>query len=156
MKKLLVIGGVIIAIFVLIFVLSNKADESKLKDNPYGTDKLKKSTVNLIGDKNYNNIILPDELDKKVKAGESVTAYFFSPECSFCLEMTPILMPIAKDMDVTVQQYNLLEFGSEAAPFRIESTPTLIQFKDGEEVGRLVGAHPEENIRAFFDEYESD
>ena len=155
MKKLLVIGGVIIAIFVLIFVLSNKADESKLKDNPYGTDNLKKSTVNLIGDKNYNNIILPDELDKKVKAGESVTAYFFSPECSFCLEMTPILMPIAKDMDVTVHQYNLLEFGSEATPYGIESTPTLIQFKDREEVGRLVGAHPEENIRAFFDEYES-
>ena len=156
MKKLLVIGGVIIAIFVLIIVLSNKADESKLKDNPYGTDKLNQSTVNLISDKNYNNIILPDELAKKIKAGESVTAYFFSPECSFCLEMTPILMPIAKDMDVTVQQYNLLEFGSEAAPYGIESTPTLIQFKDGEEVGRLVGAHPEENIRAFFDEYESD
>ena len=80
MKKLLVIGGVIIAIFVLIIVLSNKADESKLKDNPYGTDKLRQSTVNLIGDENYNNIILPDELAKKVKAGESVTAYFFSPE----------------------------------------------------------------------------
>lgn len=156
MKKLLLIGGVIIAIFVLIIVLSNQADESKLKDNPYDTDKLEQSTVNLIGDENYSNIILPDELAKKVEAGESVTAYFFSPECSYCLEMTPILMPIAKDMDVTVQQYNLLEYRSEAAPYGIESTPTLIQYKNGEEVGRLVGAHPEENIRAFFNEYESD
>lgn len=156
MKKLLLIGGVVIAIFVLIIVLSNKADESKLKDNPYDTDKLETSTVNLIGNENYSNIILPDELAKKVQDGESVTAYFFSPECSYCLEMTPILMPIAKDMDVTVQQYNLLEYRSEAAPYGIESTPTLIQFKDGKEVGRLVGAQPEENIRTFFNEYESD
>ena len=156
MKKLLIIGGVIIAIFVLILVLTNKADETKLKDNPYGTDKLKQSTVNLIGNENYNNIILPDKLAKKIKDGESVTAYFFSPECGFCLEMTPILMPIAKDMDVTVHQYNLNEFASEAAPYGIESTPTLVQFKDGEEVGRIVGAQPAENIRAFFDEYESD
>ena len=156
MKKLLIIGGVIIAIFVLIIVLSNKADETKLKDNPYGTDKLEQSTVNLIGNENYNNIILPDELAKKIKDGESVTAYFFSPVCSYCLEMTPVLMPIAKDMDVTVHQYNLLEFESEAAPYGIQSTPTLVQFKDGKEVGRIVGAHPAENIRAFFDEYESD
>ena len=72
------------------------------------------------------------------------------------MEMTPILTPIAKDMDVAVYQYNLLEFESEAAPYGIESTPTLIHFKDGEEVARLVGAQPEENIRAFFDEHESD
>lgn len=156
MKKLLLIGGVVIVIFVLIVVLSNKSDETKLKDNPYGTDKLDQATVNLIGNENYDNIILPDELAKKVEEGDSVTAYFFSPKCSYCLEMTPVLMPIAKDMDVTVHQYNLLEFESEATPYGIQSTPTLVQYKDGEEVGRVVGSQPAENIRAFFNEYESD
>ena len=38
MKKLLAIGGVIVAVFILIIVLTNKSNESKLKDNPYGTD----------------------------------------------------------------------------------------------------------------------
>lgn len=156
MKKLLLIGGVVVVIFVLIVVLSNKSDETKLKDNPYGTDRLDQSSVNLIGNENYDNIILPDELAKKIEAGESVTAYFFSPQCSYCLEMTPVMMPIAKDMGVTVHQYNLLEFKSEAVPYAIQSTPTLVQYKDGEEVGRAVGAQPEENIRAFFNEYESD
>lgn len=156
MKKLLVIGGVIVVIFILIVVLTNKSNETKLKDNPYDTDQLRNSTIDLIGNKDYNNIILPDELEKKISSGEPVTAYFFSPECGYCMEMTPILMPIAKDMNVNVDQYNLLEYTNQAAPYGIEATPTLIYFKDGEEVGRLVGAHPEENIRTFFAEYESD
>ena len=62
MKKLLVIGGIIVAIFILIAVLSNKSDQAKLKDNPYGTDKLEQSTINLIGNENYDNIILPENL----------------------------------------------------------------------------------------------
>lgn len=156
MKKLLAIGGVIVVIFILIVVLTNKSNETKLKDNPYDTDQLRNSTIDLIGNKNYNNIILPDELEKKISSGEPVTAYFFSPECGYCMEMTPILMPIAKDMNVNVDQYNLLEYTNQAAPYAIEATPTLIYFKDGEEVGRLVGAHPEENIRTFFAEHESD
>ena len=155
MKKLLVIGGIIVAIFILIAVLSNKSDEAKLKDNPYGTNDLRQSTINLIGDKNYNNIILPDELAKKIKSGDALTAYFFSPECGYCAEMTPVLMPIAEAMDVTVYQYNLLEFTSEASPYGITSTPTLVHYKDGEEVGRMVGAQPADNIRAFFNEFES-
>ena len=156
MKKLLAIGGVIIVIFILIVVLTNKSNETKLKDNPYNTDKLDTATINLIGNENYNNIILPDDLKKKISSGEGVTAYFFSPTCSYCMEMTPILMPIAKDMNVDVHQYNLLEYPSQAGSYGIEATPTLIYFKDGEEVGRLVGAHPEENIRSFFGEYETD
>ena len=154
MKKLLVIGGIIVAIFILIVVLSNKSDEAKLKDNPYGTDDLKQSTINQIGDENYNNIILPDELAKKIKSGDALTAYFFSPECRYCIEMTPVLMPIANEMDVTVYQYNLLEFTPQASSYGIQSTPTLVHFKDGKEVGRMVGAQPPVNIRAFFDEFE--
>ncbi|QUW23468.1 thioredoxin family protein [Sporosarcina sp. Marseille-Q4063] len=156
MKKLLVIGGIIVAIFILIVVLTNKSNETKLKDNPYGTEKLEQSTINLIGNENYNNIILPDELAKKIKSGDPVTAYFFSPDCPYCMEMTPVLMPIAKEMDVTVYQYNLLEFNPQASSYGIRSTPTLIHFRDGKEVGRMVGAQPADNIRLFFEEYESE
>ncbi len=82
MKKLLIIGGVIIAVFILIVVLSNKSDETKMKDNPYGTDKLSQPTIDLIGNENYSNIVLPDDLFKKIEAGESVTAYYFHPDMS--------------------------------------------------------------------------
>ncbi|NYF25981.1 co-chaperone YbbN [Sporosarcina sp. JAI121] len=157
MKKLLIIGGVIIAIFVLVVVLSNKSNESKLKDNPYGTKNLAQPTIDLIGDENYNNIVLPDTLFKQIEDGKSVTAYYFHPECQYCMQMTPVMMPIAKEMGVNVQQYNMLEFGDRVGmdtEYKIESWPALIHYKDGKEVGRMVGAQPEENIRAFFNEFE--
>ncbi len=153
MKKLLIIGGIIIAVFILVVVLSNKSNEAKLKDNPYGTENLAKSTIDLIGNENYSNIVLPDALFKKIEAGEPVTAYYFHPECQYCMQMTPVLMPIAKEMDVNVQQYNMLEFGQQAAAYGIESWPALVYYENGKEVGRMVGAQPEENIRAFFNEF---
>ena len=78
-------------------------------------------------------------LAEKINSGESVTAYFFSPECAYCKQMTPVLMPIAKEMNVDVYQYNLLEFHENAVPYGIEGTPTLIHFKDGKEIDRLYG-----------------
>ncbi|GKV57106.1 hypothetical protein NCCP2222_30530 [Sporosarcina sp. NCCP-2222] len=156
MKKLLIIGGVIIAIFVLIVVLTNQSNKQKLKDNPYGSKELKPSTINLLGNKNYSNIVLPDALMEKIKSGDPVTAYFFSPECPYCMKMTPILMPIAKDKGIHVYQYNLLEFEKESAPYGIESWPALIQYENGKEVGRLVGLPPEEPEKAieeFLKEY---
>ncbi|MCG7337541.1 thioredoxin family protein [Sporosarcina sp. ACRSM] len=156
MKKLLIIGVVIIAFFALIVFLSNKSDEAKLKDNPYGTNNLAKSTIDLIGNKNYNNIVLPDALFEKIESGESVTVYYFSPDCQFCMAMTPVMMPIAKEMNVDVLQYNMLEFGQLALEkYNIQSWPTLVHYKDGKEVGRMSGQQPEENIRAFFNEFES-
>lgn len=157
MKKLLIIGGAIVAVFILIVVLSNKADQSKMKDNPYGTDNLSKSTIALIGNENYSNIVKPDDLFKKIEAGESVTAYYFHPECQFCMQMTPVMMPIAKEMDVNVLQYNMMEFGDKVGmdtDYKIERWPALVHYKDGQEVGRMLGAQPEENIRAFFTEFE--
>lgn len=153
MKKLLIIGGAIVAVFVLIIVLNNQSNKEKLKDNPYETTKLDPATIDLIGNENYNNIILPDELEKKIESGESVMAYFFSPTCSYCQQMTPVLMPIAREMNVDVLQYNLLEFSSKAAGYNLEGTPTLVHFKDGKEIDRLYGAAPEEEIRHFFANY---
>ena len=117
---------------------------------------LDQATIDLIGNKNYNNIILPEDLEKKIKSGESVTAYFFSPTCSYCKEMTPVLMPIANELNVDVFQYNLLEFHQQAGGYGIEGTPTLIHFKDGKEIDRLYGAAPEEDIRDFFAKYETE
>lgn len=150
MKKLLAIGGIIVVIFALILVLNKLSNKEKLAENPYGTDSLQQSTIDLIGDENYSNIILPKDLEEKIASGDSVTTYFFSPTCGYCKEMTPVMMPIASEMDVKVEQFNVLEFENEAAPYQIEATPTMIHFKDGKEVGRMVGGQPEENIRAFF------
>lgn len=106
LKKLLIFGGIIIAIFVLIFVLNSQKNKDALANNPYDTDNLKQSTIDLIDDPNYQNIILPEDLKKKIATGEPVTAYFFSPECVHCQEMTPRLSPLAEKM--TLKSSNIM------------------------------------------------
>lgn len=152
MKKVAIIGGVIILVFVLIFVLNSQKNKNALENNPYDTDNLKQSTIDLLDDPNYQNIILPKDLDNKIKKGETFTVYFFSPECSHCKEMTPRLTPLAEENNVEILKYNVLEYEQGWDDFQIEGTPTLIHFENGKEVARMHNAQPNENIQAFFDQ----
>ncbi len=53
-------------LFAAIIVLTNMSNSDKLKDNPYDTDNLQQSTIDLLDDENYQNIILPDDLKQKL------------------------------------------------------------------------------------------
>ena len=151
MKKLAIVGGVVVLLFAAIIVLTNMKNADKMKDNPYGTDELNQSTIDLLGNENYKNIILPDALAEKVASGEGVVGYFFSPECGYCMNYTPKMMPIAKDLDIEVNQLNLLEYDTWDT-YKITATPTLIYFEDGKEVARIEGDASEEATRQFFND----
>lgn len=152
MKKLLIIAGVVLAIFALIVFLTNQSQGEKLADNPYGTDDLNPATIDQLDDENYQNIALPDEVNEQIQSGDPTTVYFFSPTCQYCQQTTPVLMPVADDMDVEVLQYNLLEFEQGWADYALEATPTLVHYENGQEVARWTGAQPKENIEKFFQE----
>ncbi|WKA59614.1 thioredoxin family protein [Planococcus shenhongbingii] len=152
MKKMLIIGAVVVLIFGLIIFLTNQSNNQKLADNPYDKEDLNQATIDQLDDENYQNIILPDALDEQIASGEPTTVYFFSPTCSHCQATTPVLMPIAEDMGVDVQQYNLLEYEQGWQQYFIEATPTLVHYEDGKEVARWVGSQPKENIEEFFNQ----
>lgn len=152
MKKLAIVGAVVVLLFAAIIVLTNMKNADKLKDNPYGTNELRQSTIDLLGDKNYQNIILPDALADKIASGEGVVGYFFSPECSYCKNYTPKLMPIAEELNIQIDQLNILEFEDAWGTYNITKTPTMIYFKNGEEVARVEGDAPNETTRQFFND----
>ncbi|MFD2637995.1 thioredoxin family protein [Piscibacillus salipiscarius] len=153
MKKLIIFGVIIVALFAATAVLTNMAQEDVSEDNPYGKSQLDQATIDLLDDPHYQNIITPNQLQEKLDAGEDVTVYFFSPTCKYCREATPRLMPLAEDMGVEVQQYNVLEFEEGWNEYNIEATPTLVRFENGEEVARVKGAVPTEQFEAFFNEH---
>ena len=132
-------------------MLSNKSTNDKLAnlDNPYGTDDLQQATIDQLGDGNYSNIILPDDLTAKIESGEEMFAYFFSPTCVHCKAYTPVLMPIAKAEGIQVDQFNVLEFDFAWDKYAITATPTLIYFKDGMEMSRIEGGASEEMTKKF-------
>lgn len=150
MKKVIIFVAAVVLIFAAIAYLSNKQQTEKTSgDNPYGKDKLNPATVDQLDDPLYQNIITPDELDEKLKKEDSVTVYYFSPICSHCKVTTPILMPVAEEMDEHIYQYNVLEF--EQGWNEIEATPTLIHYKNGKETSRIAGERTAEEFKQWFD-----
>ena len=95
--------------------------------------------------------MLPDELEKKIAAGEAVNAYFFSPDCIHCKAFTPVLMPIADELGIDIAQLNVYEYPELWEKYDIEYTPTFIRFEDGKEVSRFFGAKEEADLRAFLE-----
>ncbi|RLL45023.1 thioredoxin family protein [Oceanobacillus piezotolerans] len=154
-KKMIAIIGVIVVLLIALFFVVQYQNNQKLAgaDNPYGTTDLDQATIDQLDNPDYGNQILPDELAGKVESGEPVTVYFYSPTCVYCQQTTPYLVPLAEDNNIDMKKYNLLEFGQEAAPYAIQSTPTLVHFENGEEVARIVGQRTEEEFQAFFDQY---
>lgn len=153
MKKLLIIGSIIVVLFAAVIVLTNVSNKNKISsaNNPYGDKDLKQETIDQLDDKNYQNIMLPDELKAKIEAGEAVNAYFFSPICVHCQAFTPVLMPIAKELNINIAQLNVYEYEDLWNEYNIEATPTFIRFENGKEVTRFVGALEEADLRAFLD-----
>ncbi|CAM4065364.1 thioredoxin family protein [Lederbergia lenta] len=152
MKKIIIFLVIIIGLFAAIAVITKMQQNEKVEGNIYNKDDLNPATIDQLDDPLYQNIILPNDLNKKLKAKEDVTVYFFSPTCSYCQQTTPIVNPVAEDLDINLLQFNLLEFEHGFNDYNITHTPTLIHFKNGMEEARIVGAHPAEDFEAFFDE----
>lgn len=146
MKKLLLYLGIIVGLFAVIFFINQFQLKGK-DNNLYGipANKLNPLTVKQLSDPNYQNIILPQDLKTRLNEQKTTLVYFFSPDCSHCKETTPFLVPMAKEFGADIKQYNLLEFKQGWDDYAIKYTPTLIYFKDGKEVDRIVGGFRIEN-----------
>lgn len=152
MKKVVIFLGVMIVLFGAISFLTNAKNEEKSADNPYKKDTLDAQTIAQLDDPNYQNLILPDELKEKLDNKEDVTVYFYSPACTHCQKTTPELVPLVEEMDINLEKYNLLEFEQGWDDYQLESTPTIVQFRDGKETARIVGYNEPEVFEAWFNE----
>ncbi|MCR2821111.1 thioredoxin family protein [Lederbergia panacisoli] len=150
MKKIIIFLVVIIGLFVAISVVTKMQQSEKAEGNRYNKANLHPLTIDQLDNPLYQNIILPDELNQKLEKGEDAVVYFYSPECSYCMQTTPILNPVADKMNISLLQYNLLEFKEGYNQYQIEYTPTLVYFKGGKEEARIVGLNAAEDFEDFF------
>ncbi|WP_394136579.1 thioredoxin family protein [Cytobacillus oceanisediminis] len=153
MKKVIIFLAVIIALFAAVGILTKMQNEEKVsEDNPYAKDTLHPETIAQLDDPNYQNIILPGELEEKLNNKEDVTVYFHSPTCPHCQRTTPVVAPLAEDMDIDLVQFNLLEFEDGWDDYGITETPTIVQYKDGKEVKRITGYQEKAVFEQWFNE----
>jgi len=72
---------------------------------------------------------------------------FYADRCPSCRAISPIIDGIAAERpDITVVKVNVDADEALASRFSIKSIPTLIVFKDGREVSRMIGAKPKAEI----------
>lgn len=86
-------------------------------------------------------------------SGGTVLVDFYADWCGPCKMISPIIEQVAKEYGekATIAKLNVDENNALAAQFRVMSIPTLIYFKDGKEVQRVMGARPKADITRTLD-----
>ena len=72
---------------------------------------------------------------------------FWAPWCGPCQMLSPILHEIAEEHpEVKIVKVNVDENDDLAVKFNVMSIPTLIVYKDGKSINRVVGGRDKEGI----------
>ncbi len=76
---------------------------------------------------------------------------FFADWCGPCRMLAPVLEKVASEVEgrAIVAKLDIDHAQRIASTFQITSVPTLILFKDGKEVGRLVGLRDAQTVKDF-------
>ena len=77
---------------------------------------------------------------------------FFATWCGPCKMLAPVLHEFADEhVEVKVGKVNVDEEMDLAMRFGVSSIPTLILFKNGEEVKRFIGLQTKDTLKALLD-----
>jgi len=74
---------------------------------------------------------------------------FWAPWCAPCRELAPITETLAAEFKgkAAFAKLNVDDFTALSEQYDVLSMPTLVLFKDGEPVDRIIGALPIDQIR---------
>ena len=92
------------------------------------------------------------EYDALLKENKSVFVDFYADWCGPCKMLGPVVEQVAKEnTDVCFAKVNIDHLPEIAERYGIMSIPTLLSFKDGEQVGSGVGFMPKDSVQEIVD-----
>lgn len=132
MKKIIILSFITIATLIFIFIFTNKKEKITITTN------------------NMQNEIKVNELQNNLLKKDEKLVYFYQTNCSYCKKVSPIIIPMAKELDIDMKTLNLEKEPNGWNIFNIEGTPTIIHYKNGKEIDRIEGEYKEEEFKIWF------
>jgi thioredoxin 1 len=96
------------------------------------------------------------DIDDAIQKYETIVVDCWAPWCGPCRMVGPVIDELAKEMQgkVVFGKLNVDENPETSMKHRIMSIPTLLVFKKGNLVERLVGAYPKEELKKKLEPYQ--
>jgi thioredoxin 1 len=124
---------IVLSILIIIFIAFRYYAISKIKKTPLVKDNAKILTLT---DSNFNF-----QIKDKI-----VLVDFWASWCAPCRMMAPILNDLSMELsdNAHVGKVNIEQYQSLAKRYKVRSIPTLILFKNGNEINRFIGVKSKE------------
>ncbi len=87
-------------------------------------------------------------IDEVLSFPTPVLVEFYSNSCPYCITLVPILRQLASEYSgqIKIAKLNIDTNPMTASRFQVMSTPTMIIFKDGKEINKLLGVMQKHEI----------
>lgn len=96
------------------------------------------------------------DIDEHIKKYQTIVIDCWAPWCGPCRMVGPVIEDLAKEMQgkIVFGKLNVDENPQTSAKHQIMSIPTMLVFKNGELVDRLVGALPKDMLKQKLETYQ--